>query len=148
MENLSNSPSHISSWETLEKLEKKFDRYVAGSALTAFLFPQEQKADELSKKLYHEIWISQDLRLGHGNSYQKGFLKNTQTETVLAIIDFHWTEHLERMSFIRETINWRAYGQQNPLIEYNVEAFQSFQLMFQQIRESVVYYFLENPFIA
>jgi preprotein translocase subunit SecA len=52
------------------------------------------------------------------------------------------------MSFIRETINWRAYGQQNPLIEYNVEAFQSFQLMFQQIRESVVYYFLENPFIA
>jgi preprotein translocase subunit SecA len=48
------------------------------------------------------------------------------------------------MSYIRETINWRAYGQQNPLIEYNMEAFKSFKLMFEQIRSSMIYYFLND----
>jgi preprotein translocase subunit SecA len=33
------------------------------------------------------------------------------------------------MSYIRETINWRSYGQQNPLVEYNLEAFKSFNLI-------------------
>jgi preprotein translocase subunit SecA len=138
---------------SLERIEKKFDTYTASSCfsnqgskigVTKDLL-KEQKT--ISQELYKELWISQDLRLAHGNTYQKGFFKNTQTETILAIVDFHWTEHLERMGFIRETINWRAYGQQNPLIEYNGEAFQSFQFMFQQIRESMVYYFLENPLI-
>eukprot|EP01035_Chromulina_nebulosa_P049733 gene49733-67528_t len=37
------------------------------------------------------------------------------------------------MGYIRETINWRAYGQQNPLVEYNLEAFDSFKTMFAEI---------------
>ena len=65
--------------------------------------------------------------------------------TILGVIDFYWTEHLERMSSIRETITWRSYGQQNPLVEYNLEAFKSFKLMFKQIRSSMLYYFLSNP---
>jgi hypothetical protein len=70
--------------------------------------------------------------------------KSTRSTTLLSIIDFYWTEHIERMSYIRETINWRAYGQQNPLIEYNMEAFKSFKLMFEQIRSSMIYYFLND----
>jgi preprotein translocase subunit SecA len=66
---------------------------------------------------------------------------------ILNILDFYWTEHIERMSYIRETINWRAYGQQNPLLEYNIEAFKSFKLMFEQIRSSMIYYFLNNAII-
>jgi preprotein translocase subunit SecA len=51
------------------------------------------------------------------------------------------------MSFLRETINWRAYGQENPLIEYNLEAAKSFKVMFQDIRSSMIYYFLNNSLI-
>jgi preprotein translocase subunit SecA len=94
--------------------------------------------------LYSEIWIQNDLRFAHSNFYQKGLLKNTRCTLLLSIIDFFWTEHIELMSCIRETINWRAYGQQNPLIEYNIEAFKSFLLMFEQIRLSMIYYFLNN----
>ena len=65
----------------------------------------------------------------------------------LGILDFYWTEHLERMSSIRETINWRSYGQQNPLTEYNVEAFLSFKQMLQEIRTCMLYYFLDNPIL-
>jgi preprotein translocase subunit SecA len=100
-----------------------------------------------SVKMYEEIWISLDLRLNHSNFYQLGFLQNTQNQTLLSIIDFYWTEHIERMDYIRETINWRSYGQQNPLIEYNTEAFYSYKLMLEQIRTSMLYYFLENPIL-
>jgi preprotein translocase subunit SecA len=51
------------------------------------------------------------------------------------------------MSYIRETINWRSYGQQNPLTEYNLEAFESFKLMLNEIRSSMIYYFLNNPLL-
>lgn len=96
---------------------------------------------------YKELWISYDLRLSQTNNYQVGLLKNTRPTILLSIIDFYWTEHIERMNYIRETINWRAYGQQNPLVEYNMEAFKSFKLMFQQIRSSMIYYFINNPII-
>jgi len=91
------------------------------------------------------MWITQDLRVASSNFYENGLLKNTRSIIFLMIIDFYWTEHIERMSYIRETINWRSYGQQNPLIEYNIEAFKSFKLMFEQIRSYMLYYFLNNP---
>ena len=96
---------------------------------------------------YSEIWISQDLRFASTNCYQNGFLQVTRSVTLLEIVDFYWTEHLERMSYIRETINWRSYGQQNPLVEYNSEAFESFTSMLEQIRLTLLYYFLQNSFI-
>jgi preprotein translocase subunit SecA len=101
----------------------------------------------LNKYFYNEIWISNDLRFAQSNLYQLGFLKNTQNTNILNIIDFYWTEHLERMNYIRETINWRSYGQQNPLIEYNLEAFDSYYGMLKEIRWSMLYYFLENPIL-
>ena len=96
-------------------------------------------------QFYKEIWISFDLRFAQTNLYLKGFLKNTKSQNLLSIIDFYWTEHIERMNYIRETISWRSYGQQNPLVEYNIEAYNSFKLMFQQIRSSMIYYFINTP---
>ena len=118
------------------KTEKWFDSYST----------HLKKSEELKDKtnFYNEIWISNDLRFAHSNFYQKGFIKNTRSTIILSIIDFYWTEHLERMSYIRETINWRSYGQQNPLIEYNNEAFNSFKLMFEEIQRCMLYYSLNN----
>jgi preprotein translocase subunit SecA len=124
-------------FEILCLLEKWFDNYSVYR-----IFNQEKNFKE---KFYEEIWISNDLHYAQSNLYQLGLLKNTKSVTILGVIDFYWTEHLERMSSIRETITWRSYGQQNPLVEYNLEAFKSFKLMFKQIRSSMLYYFLSNP---
>jgi preprotein translocase subunit SecA len=123
--------------ETLVEIEAWFDNYATYSLTN--------EKNRKSGRLYEEIWISNDLRHGHSNIYQLGFLTNTRSMTILTIIDCYWTEHLERMSYIRETISWRSYGQQNPLSEYSMEAFKSFKLMFQQIRSGMLYYFLSNP---
>ena len=126
-------------FEILCLLEKWFDNYSVYR-----IFNQEKNFKE---KFYEEIWISNDLHYAQSNLYQLGLLKNTKSVTILGVIDFYWTEHLERMSSIRETITWRSYGQQNPLVEYNLEAFKSFKLMFKQIRSSMLYYFLSNPIL-
>jgi preprotein translocase subunit SecA len=97
-----------------------------------------------SKDFYKEAWITEDLRLARTNIYSKGFLKLTETTSILKILDFFWTEHIERMGYIRETINWSAYGQQNPLLEYNNQAFNSFKTMFEEIRNSMLYYFINK----
>jgi len=97
------------------------------------------------QKELDELWIGMDLRFTTGNIYQSGFFESTQNQMILSILDFYWTEHIERMDYIRDTINWRSYGQQNPLIEYNVEAFASYQFMLEKIRQSLLYYILEYP---
>ena len=122
--------------KVLSTIEKQFNSY-------STKFTRKMKNLE-EKNLYKEAWISNDLRFAESNFYQSGFLKSTRSTILLSIIDFYWTEHIERMSYIRETINWRSYGQQTPLVEYNMEAFKSFKLMFEQIRSCMLYYFLSN----
>jgi len=104
---------------------------------------------KLSKNnsFWNEIWITNDLQFSQTNLYQENFFKITRSILILNILDYYWTEHIERMSYIRETINWRSYGQQNPLTEYNLEAFESFKLMLNEIRSSMIYYFLNNPLL-
>jgi preprotein translocase subunit SecA len=124
--------------QLIQKIEEKFQPY------SMYFLKKQETTKNLGKELYSEIWISNDLRLAQSNIYELGFLKNTRATILLSIIDFYWTEHIERMNFIRETVNWRSYGQQNPIVEYNTEAFKSFKLMFEQIRSSMIYYFLSN----
>ena len=119
-------------------IEKWFDSY------SSYLMVKKGKKLK-NKEFYKEIWISNDLKIAESNIYQKAFLKNTRSTKILGIIDYYWTEHIERMSYIRETISWRSYGQQNPLVEYNIEAFKSFKVLFEEIRACMLYSFLNNP---
>ena len=47
----------------------------------------------------------------------------------LQTIDFLWVEHLEAMEYLRSSVNLRAYGQRDPLVEYKKEGLQLFQTM-------------------
>ena len=44
----------------------------------------------------------------------------------LRTIDEKWRDHLYAMDQLKEGINWRAYGQKDPLLEYKGEAFDAF----------------------
>lgn len=131
--------------EEIENIKKKSNILKLENIFNSYLTYSKRKEIKTKQNFYKEIWINNDLRNAEANYYEKGFLKNTRDTIILAIIDFYWTEHLERMSYIRETINWRSYGQQNPLMEYNLEAFKSFKLMFEQIRSYMIYYYLNSP---
>ena len=48
---------------------------------------------------------------------------------MLSVIDQHWREHLYEMDYLREGINLRAMGQQDPLAEWQREGFDMFEAM-------------------
>ncbi|MBM3261455.1 preprotein translocase subunit SecA [Candidatus Kaiserbacteria bacterium] len=48
---------------------------------------------------------------------------------LLQTIDRLWVEHLEAMEYLRSSVNLRAYGQRDPLVEYKREGLQMYQSM-------------------
>ena len=57
---------------------------------------------------------------------------------ILENLDKYWNMHLQQMDDLREGIGLRAYGQKNPLYEYQVEGFKLFQSMLSELREAVI----------
>ncbi|MEK7071732.1 MAG: preprotein translocase subunit SecA, partial [Patescibacteria group bacterium] len=45
----------------------------------------------------------------------------------LRTLDMLWVEHLENMEYLRDSVRLRAYGQQDPLVEYKNEGHKMFQ---------------------
>ncbi|MEX0931905.1 MAG: preprotein translocase subunit SecA [Candidatus Paceibacterota bacterium] len=45
----------------------------------------------------------------------------------LQTIDMYWIEHLEVMDYMRSSVNLRAYGQRDPLVEYKKEGLRLFK---------------------
>lgn len=48
---------------------------------------------------------------------------------LLQTIDLLWVEHLEAMEYLRSSVNLRAYGQRDPLVEFKKEGLRLFNTM-------------------
>jgi preprotein translocase subunit SecA len=57
---------------------------------------------------------------------------------MLRTIDSHWMDHLQGMDELKEGIGLRAYGQNDPLVAYKIEAYQMFKEMRDSINEEIV----------
>jgi preprotein translocase subunit SecA len=57
---------------------------------------------------------------------------------MLIVIDEKWKEHLREMDDLKEGINLRAYGQQDPLIAYKKEGMELFYNMMDSISTDVI----------
>ena len=53
----------------------------------------------------------------------------TAHRLLLQVSDLLWVEHLEIMDYLRSSVNLRAYGQRDPLIEYRKEGLKLFKEM-------------------
>ncbi|HEY4513462.1 MAG TPA: preprotein translocase subunit SecA [Candidatus Paceibacterota bacterium] len=62
-------------------------------------------------------------------------------ETVRRIVlyanDTLWMEHLEAMDYLRSSVNLRAYGQREPIVEYKKEGLALFKEMEEALKEQV-----------
>jgi preprotein translocase subunit SecA len=54
---------------------------------------------------------------------------NAMRIVLLQAIDMYWVEHLEVMDYTRSSVNLRAYGQRDPLVEYKKEGLRLFKEM-------------------
>ncbi len=56
---------------------------------------------------------------------------------VMRTIDTLWMDHLESMEYLRSSVNLRAYGQRDPLIEYRKEGLRLFKELEENIEEDI-----------
>lgn len=71
------------------------------------------------------------------------FLQFTRV-VILRVVDNHWTEHMENMNQLRDSIQLRGYGQLNPLIEYQEEGFRMFEEMIASIEYDSTRLFMKS----
>lgn len=62
---------------------------------------------------------------------------------VLRVVDSKWTDHIDTMDQLRQGIGLRAYGQSNPLVEYQSEAFNLFEEMIAAIDYDVTRFLMK-----
>ncbi len=59
-------------------------------------------------------------------------------QLMLQTIDMFWVEHLEIMDYTRSSVNLRAYGQRDPLVEYKKEGLRLFREMQAAINNQIL----------
>lgn len=72
---------------------------------------------------------------------RRNVLENEQDPQVkhvmLQVYDMFWVEHLESMDYLRGSVNLRAYGQRDPLVEYKMEGLRLFKQMERSIESAI-----------
>ena len=65
-------------------------------------------------------------------------MRGLERSILLQTIDAKWKDHLYAMDYLREGIGLRAYGQRDPLVEYQHEAFDMFEGMKAAVKEEAL----------
>ncbi len=65
------------------------------------------------------------------------------SQVMLSVLDEKWKDHLYDLDQLRNAIQYRAYGQKDPLIEYKKEAFEMFQGLMADIQGTFTERFLK-----
>jgi preprotein translocase subunit SecA len=70
-------------------------------------------------------------------NYGTELMRMAEKSLLLQLLDQAWKEHLLALDHLRQGIGLRAYGQKDPLNEYKREAFDMFEEMLNNLRETV-----------
>ena len=69
-----------------------------------------------------------------------GTMRELERRVMLEVIDNKWREHLYELDYLEEGIGLRGMAGRDPLVEYQVEAFDMFQSMTEGIKEEFARY--------
>ncbi len=61
----------------------------------------------------------------------------------LKVLDTLWIEHLENMDQVRDSVRLRAYGQQDPLVEYKKEGHRMFRSFLEAVETTIAHNILK-----
>lgn len=88
--------------------------------------------DEVEQKLMEVVGNDADLKKVVDDKITqigKDRFLTIARQLMLQAIDMFWVEHLEVMDYTRSSVNLRAYGQRDPLVEYKKEGLRLFKEM-------------------
>lgn len=131
--------------------DNEWDLYALNDFARSVLVPQDtvqvsdlrdKNRDELKDYLYgraKDVYQEKHDQL----SDNEQFLQFTRV-VVLRVVDNYWTEHMENMNQLRDSIQLRGYGQLNPLIEYQEEGYRMFEEMIASIEYDSTRLFMKS----
>jgi preprotein translocase subunit SecA len=91
-----------------------------------------------------EYYDSKEQRLPGGAETAR----EIEREVMLTVIDQKWREHLSEMDYLREGINLRAMGQQDPLVAWQREGYAMFSELMEEIDADYLRYVMTVDVIA
>ena len=130
---------------SLKSIRSKFQNLVGVSFPNNF-FLGKKRLNYVSF-LQQQIEITYSLKELEMEVFGSEFLNDIEKAFTLQQIDDAWVEHLQKISFLKDSIKWVAYGNKNPVTEYKKEAFNYFNIMLTRIRHRVVYCVLRSKTI-
>ena len=80
---------------------------------------------------------SDELIGGKVERYGEPMMRMAEKTLLLQILDHLWKEHLLHLDHLRQGIHLRGYAQRDPLNEYKREAFDLFEAMLNNLRQTV-----------
>lgn len=103
-------------------------------------FTDEEKEDLTRESLKEKIYAAaQDLY--KEKEEQVGIeeqMREIERVILLRVIDQKWMDHIDNMDQMRQGIGLRAYGQRDPLVEYQFVGYDMFDEMSQNIQEDTI----------
>ena len=130
---------------SLKSIRSKFQILVGASFPNNFFL--RKKRLKYVSFLQQQIEITYSLKELEMEVLGSEFLNDIEKAFTLQQIDDAWVEHLQKISFLKDSIKWVAYGNKNPVTEYKREAFNYFNIMLTRIRHRVVYCVLRSKTI-
>ncbi|MGN6474106.1 MAG: preprotein translocase subunit SecA [Mycobacteriales bacterium] len=112
---------------TVDELDER-----SGGGLSAEFLVDELCADAQA------AYDKREAALGNAPDSDEPLLRELERRVLLEVLDRRWREHLYEMDYLQEGIQLRGYGQRDPLIEYQREAFDMFTAMMDGIKEEAV----------
>ena len=89
---------------------------------------------EIILKTAEEVYAEKEVEVGEER------MREVERVILLRIIDQKWMDHIDDMDQLKQGINLRAIGQQDPVRAYQVEGYDMFQAMTHSIQEDTVKY--------
>ncbi|MBP9782359.1 MAG: preprotein translocase subunit SecA [Candidatus Pacebacteria bacterium] len=93
------------------------------------LFKDEAYFNELMDSLIAVKPELADLIKEKKEKYSEEAFRAIVSAMTLQVIDMLWMDHLDQMEHMRNSVNLRAYGQRDPLVEYKKEGLRMFKSM-------------------
>ncbi|HEX3732817.1 MAG TPA: SEC-C metal-binding domain-containing protein, partial [Mycobacteriales bacterium] len=96
--------------------------------------------DFLHRQIHDDIHAAydereQEIEKAHGPE----LMRHLERMALLVVLDEKWRAHLYEMDYLRDGVTLRGYGQRDPLVEYQREAFDLFSAMLEALKEESVY---------
>ncbi|MFA6608468.1 MAG: preprotein translocase subunit SecA [Candidatus Paceibacterota bacterium] len=107
------------------------------------LFNDEAFVDEVILELVSEKPELAETIKQKEEKYSKEAVRHIFRVMMLQIIDTLWMDHLDAMEHLRNSVNLRAYGQRDPLVEYKKEGLRMFRGLEASLRYELTI-FIEN----